>query len=113
MKIINVRESRDGEGFNVIIKFEVDSFAGDRKEIESIGYWISHNTTNNFILKEFSCKIIAGGCVDNATAWDEKWHKDDDYSVNSLDFYELKMYEGDATMFLLKYNGGENGKDGY
>ena len=66
--------------------------------------WVSNSFTKNFVIMECSPPVnIAGGNVDNRTAWRQQGSRviRDQLAWNST--YELRCCESDATMFILRW----------
>jgi len=74
-------------------------------DMDSMCCWVSNTFKENFIILEYSEKSIAGGCLDNAKAWNDGYDSD---RYILIDRWELRCSSEDATLFLLKYSNKES-----
>ncbi len=105
MKVISFNDNTTSN-FAVHLTFETNEYYTSTLggEILEVADWVSNTFSDKFVLLEYATKIIAGGCVDNALAWAEKWRDDEVY--NRTDKYQLRGSAADITLFLLKFNNG-------
>jgi len=82
------------------------NFHAFKDEANELAGWCSHTFSKNFVILEQAHRRIAGGCTDNADAWDASIVGTGLTGTNEFDSnggYELRCSEQDATLFLLKY----------
>ena len=107
MRILNVGPS-EKTAFDCSIIFEADwlhhGIENEEFDISSVCYWVSNTFAKNFVILEYLHKCIAGGCTDNAKAWNDGYNND--YN-GAIDKWELRCSEKDASIFLLKYKNKE------
>lgn len=94
-------------GFEIFVDFSLDSDSKSEliaDEAIGVGEWVSGTFSHNFVILEYSTKLIAGGACNNAQSWSERWNKDAVYS--RTDEYQLRGKSEDIMLFLLKYKDG-------
>lgn len=104
-------ESSEGMAFSHSLVFDFkkddDLWNTDKEdELNKICGWISDNFSKNFvILEEWDSRtLIAGGNMDNRQAWIDNGCKIDRQNAMAHSEYELRCYEEDASLFLLKWS---------
>jgi hypothetical protein len=95
-------------GFTYVIEFDFDYINSTVEDIEievnNICEWVSNTFAENFVVLEHCHTRIAGGNVDNKSAWSKYGiDRDIEYNPSSIDYYELRCCESDAMLFMLKF----------
>lgn len=92
--------------FTDIIEFELGHCNDPEPEqqLNEVAEWIVYNFSKNFVILENVSGLIVGGWGDSIAGWEDQSCKiSREHHANSA-VYELRCYEEDAALFLLKWS---------
>ena len=99
MRITYIGPPKQTSAWDITIEFDDEFDSGI--DMDSMCCWVSNTFKENFIILEYSEKSIAGGCLDNAKAWNDGYDSDRCILIYR---WELRCSSEDSSMFLLKYS---------
>lgn len=104
----NARDRRRGMMFTDVIHFKISINPESEEhnlELNSICEWVVETFSDNWVVLEFMDRRIAGGWGEmSKQGWEDAGREVDRSDNPYIDYYELRCYAKDATLFLLRYS---------
>lgn len=71
-----------------------------KTEEDIMDAWLCHNCNSNFIFSKQTDQIIAGGCVNNATDWEDR-HSKNGIANELFSNYFVRLHNADKMLFEM------------